>query len=47
MEVLSPLVSRRVESIKCLSTERERVMERYMEEILAMEMKYSDLYKPL
>ena len=43
----NPLVSRRVESLKCISAERERVMERYMEERAALETKYSDLCKPL
>ena len=43
MEVLPPLVAHRVERLKCINTERERVMERYMEEREALEMKYSDL----
>ena len=42
-----PLVARRVERLKCLDTERERVMERYLEERAALEMKYLNLCKPL
>ena len=47
MGVLPPLVARRVERLKCLNTERERVMELYLEERAALEMKYLDLCKPL
>ena len=47
MGVLPPLVARRVERLKCLNTERERVMERYLEEIAALEKKYLDICKPL
>ena len=47
MGVLSPLVARRVERLKCLNTDRERVMERYLEEREALEKKYLDLCKPL
>ena len=47
MGVLPPLVARRVERLKRLNRERERLMERYMEEIAVLEMKYSDLCKPL
>ena len=47
VDVLHPLVARRVERLKCLNTERERVMERYIEERVLLEMKYSDLCKPL
>ena len=47
MDVLPPLLARIVERLKCLSTERERVMERYLGERAALEMKYSDLCKPL
>ena len=31
MDVLPPLVARRVERLKCLNTQRERVMEKYLE----------------
>ena len=47
MDVQPPLVARRVERLKHLNTERERVMEWYLEERAALEMKYSDLCKPL
>ena len=47
MDVLPPLVACRVERLKCLSTERERVMKRYLEERVALEMKYLDLCKPI
>ena len=47
MDVLPPLVARRVERLKCLNTERERITERYLEEIAALEMKYLDLCKPI
>ena len=47
MDFLPPLVARRVERLKFLSTERERVMEQHLEERAALEMKYSDLCKPL
>ena len=47
MEILPPLVACRVECLKCLNTERERVMERYLEERSALEAKYLDLCKPL
>ena len=40
MDFLSPLVARRVERLKCLNTEREKVMEQYMQEIAALETKY-------
>ena len=40
MDVLPPLVACRVQRLKCLSTERDRVMERYLEERLELEMKY-------
>ena len=43
MGVLPPPVTRRVESLKCLNTERERVIGKYLEERAAMETKYSDL----
>ena len=43
MDVLPPLVARRVKRLKRLNTERERVMERYLEERAALEMKYLDL----
>ena len=39
VDILPPLVARRVKRLKCLNTERERVMERYMEERAALEMK--------
>ena len=42
----SPL-SRRVERLRCLNTERERVMEQYMEERAVLETKISDLCRPL
>ena len=47
MDVLPPLVYRRFERLKCLNTERDRVIEKYMEERAALEMKYSDLCKPI
>ena len=47
MDVLPPLVVSRVERLKCLNTERERVMERYLEERAALKMKYFDICKPL
>ena len=47
MEVLPPLVSCIVERLECLNTDRERLMGRYLEERVALEMKYSDLCKPL
>ena len=47
MDVLTPLVACRVEHLKCLNSERERVMDIYLEERAALEMKYSDLCKPL
>ena len=47
MDVLPPLLAYRVKRLKCLNTEREKVMERYLEERAAMEMKYSDLCKPI
>ena len=47
MDILLPLVARRVKRIKCLNTERERVMKKYLEERAALEMKYLDLCKPL
>ena len=47
MDILPPLVARRVERLKFINTERERVMERYMEERAALETKYLDICKPL
>ena len=47
MDFLSPLVARRVERLKCLITERERVMEQYLEDRATMEIKYLDTCKPL
>ena len=47
MGVLPPLLSRIVERLRCLNTERERVMELYLEEKAALEMIYSDPWKPL
>ena len=47
MDVLPPLVARRVKRLKCFNTERARVMEQYMEGRSALEMKYLDLCKPL
>ena len=47
MDALPPLVSRRVERIKILNTERERAMEQYLEERAELEMKYSDLCETL
>ena len=47
MDVLPPLVARRVERLKHLITERERVMEQHLEERAAPEMKYWDPCKPL
>ena len=47
MDVLPPLIARRVERLNCLSMGRERVMGRYLEERAELEMKYSDLCKPL
>ena len=47
MDILPPLVARRVKRLKSLHMERERVMEKYLEEIAALEMKYLDLCKPL
>ena len=47
MGVLPPLVSCRVQRLKYLNTERERVTEQYLEEIPELETKYSDLCKPL
>ena len=47
MGVLPLLVTRRVESLKYLNTERKRVMERYLEERAPPEMKYLDICKPL
>ena len=47
MEILPPLAAHRFERLKCLNTERKSVMERYMEERAVLEMKYSDLCKPL
>ena len=43
MNVLPPLVARGVKRLKCLNTDRGRVMERYLEERSVLEMKYSDL----
>ena len=47
MGVLPPLVARRVERLKCINMERERVMEQYLEERVVLETKYSDICKPL
>ena len=47
MEYLPSLVAHRVKCIKCFNTDRESVIERYMKERAALEMKYSDLCKPL
>ena len=47
MDVIPPLLARRFGCIKCLNTGRDRVMERYLEERAVLEMKYSDLCKPL
>ena len=49
VEVLLPILARIVERLKCLNTERERerLMEQYLEERAALEMKYSDICKPL
>ena len=47
MGVLPPIVARRVELLKCLNTERERVVEKYLKERAALETKYPDLCKPL
>ena len=47
MDVLPPLVAQRAERLKCLNTERERIMEWYLEEIAALEMKCLDTCNPL
>ena len=47
MDILPPLEAGGVEHLKCLNTERERVMERYLGEGVALETKYLDLCKPL
>ena len=47
VDILPPLVVSRVERLKCINTERERLMKQYMEDRAALEMKYSDLCKPL
>ena len=47
MDLIPPLVARRVERLKCLNTERASVMEKYLEERAALETKYSDLCKPI
>ena len=48
MDILPPpLVARGVKCLKGLNTESERVMEQYQKERAALEMKYSDLRKPL
>ena len=47
MDVLPPLLARRVERPISLNTERERVMERYLEERAALEMKYLYLCNPI
>ena len=47
MGVLPLLETRRVERLKCFNTERERAMEKNLEERAALEMKYSDLCKTL
>ena len=41
-----PLAVRRVDRLKYLNTERERAMERYLDDRAALEMEYSDPYKP-
>ena len=47
MDVLLPLVARRVEHLKHLNMERERVMEKYLEERAALEMNNLNPCKPL
>ena len=47
MDVLPSLVALRAKRLKRLNTKRERVMERYLEERAALEMKYLDPCKPL
>ena len=47
MGVLPPLLFCRVERLKCLNTEREGVIEQYMEERAVLEKKKSDICKPL
>ena len=47
MGVLPPLVARRVERLKCLNTERDRAMKKYLEERAAPDTKYLDLCRPL
>ena len=47
MGVLPPLLSCRVERLRCLNTERERIIKQYLEERAALETKYLDLCKPL
>ena len=48
MDILPPpLVARRSERLKFINTEREGVMERYLEERAALDMKYSVPCKPL
>ena len=42
MDVLPPLIVRRVERLKYINTDRERVMEQYLEERAALEMTYLD-----
>ena len=44
---LPPLVARRVKRLKRINTDRERAIEQHLEEIAALEMKYSDICKPL
>ena len=45
--VLPTLVARRFERLKCLNVEKDRVMEQYLEERAALEMKYLDICKPI
>ena len=47
MGVLPPLLSHKVERLKCHNTERERVMEQYPEERVMLETKLLDLCKPI
>ena len=47
MDVKPPLVARRVKHLKRLNMDIDRVVELYLEEREAIEMKYLDLCKPL
>ena len=47
MDILPPLAAIRVERLKCLNTERDRVMELYLGDRASLDMKYLDLCKPL